>query len=222
MTQLKKLFAFGDSYTFGHELEDCPTNDFKTPSQLSYPALVAKKLGLCYECFAVGSFANNAITRQLTETLDDISNDDMVLIMWTHPHRREFLFDGDFGYRSVSPSSVDVPFYKEYYKHIDSSLNYHVNLSLYDILVAQYLLESKKINYVFLAADSDLSLSVATNMHGTSTLVNQINLDNWLMFDGNVGFCEWAKNDLKLKFYVHPPELAHEELSNILINRMSQ
>lgn len=90
---MSKLWAFGDSYTFGHELSDCPTNLENAPSQLTYAALIAKELGYDYECKALGYYANNAIARTVIENIDHINKDDLVLVMWTFPIRREFMLE---------------------------------------------------------------------------------------------------------------------------------
>ncbi len=64
-----KVISFGDSYTFGYELSDCPTNVEPNHSHLTYSALVAKHLGYDYKCLAMGYYANNAICRTIIENI---------------------------------------------------------------------------------------------------------------------------------------------------------
>lgn len=206
---MKTLWAFGDSFTFGHDLSDCPPIKDPIPSQLSYAALVAKELGYEYKCKAMGYYANNAITRTVIENIDYISKDDLVLVMWTFPIRREFMLEN--GLRTIS-QGTDHEFAKYYIRYMDLNNNWMINQSLRDIFLAQELL--RKHRYLFMSVVTDLNKAILNRERYMSPLVDKINLDRWLYLDQKKGFREWGELMLNQKFLGHLPDQAHRLLAN--------
>ena len=87
-----KLWAFGDSFTFGSELKDA-VDEF-TYSENTWQALLAKDKGLKYKCIARGGVSNDWITRNIIKRLDQIDADkDYVIVQWTYFGRTEFKLD---------------------------------------------------------------------------------------------------------------------------------
>ena len=86
------LHASRDSFTYGYELSDCPTNTHPTPSMLTYSALTANSR-LDYSSPAQGYASNNGILRQIK--LADVEFEDTCVVMWTYPGRYAFMFAGD-------------------------------------------------------------------------------------------------------------------------------
>ena len=62
-----KLKSFGCSYIFGSELSDdlLPPSPTKPASQLTWPALLAQRFDLPYECYALPATGNLRILDQL-------------------------------------------------------------------------------------------------------------------------------------------------------------
>jgi hypothetical protein len=213
---LDRVFAFGDSFTYGHELSDCPTNDYPTPSNLSYGALVAKAASAEYHCHAMGSYANNAIARRILEALPVLNQHDMVLVMWTFTTRRELLLQGA-GYRSLNPNGI-MPLEKEYFKCIDVNPIYHINESLKEIYIAQQLLSKAEVPYIFMSSVTDLAQAVQQRAVPWS---NYIDTDTWMFLNNCLGFNDWAKTTLGLKFgQRHPPDMAHQELAKRILDKI--
>lgn len=96
------LIAGGDSFTFGNELAD--NNHGRTPSQFTYPALLAKRLGLDYNCTALGGASNSAIRRLTMNACENTDDIGLVLITWSFPCRYEVKFGNDW--EQVSPWSI--------------------------------------------------------------------------------------------------------------------
>lgn len=205
---MRKLWAFGDSYTFGHELSDCPTNLENNPSQLTYAALIAKELGYDYECKAMGYYANNAIARTIIESIDYINKDDLILVMWTFPIRREFMLDQ--GLITIGRED-DHEFAKHYIKYADLNNNWMIQQSLKDIYMAQELL--KNHNYLFLSAVTDLNRAIVIKNNFYSPLVSRMNIQHWIILDQQLGFHDWSELQLNKKFIGHPSDQAHRLLS---------
>lgn len=207
---MKKLWAFGDSYTFGHDLSDCTTNT-ESPSNLTYAALLAQELNCEYKCLAMGYYANNAITRTIIENIDNINKKDIVLVMWTFPTRREFLLhDGLF----TICKSEDHQFAKHYIKYANFDYNQIVKQSLCDIFIAQQLLKKRK--YLFLSSVTDLNKTIINRERYGGSLVKRINLDKWLVLDQQLGFHEWSEMKLARKIKGHPPDYAHKLLAEAI------
>ena len=219
---MNKVIAFGDSFTYGHELSDCPTNNYPTHSKLSYAALTAAHLSREYDCKAVGAYANNAISRRILDSLDTIDNTDLVLVMWTYPIRREFLLQGDLGFRNITPQD-NFEFAKTYFRYLDCNPAYLISESLKEIYIAQSVLNAKSINYVFISTDTGLSTAVQTKDLSYGKLCSEINSNRWLFLENNLGFADWAKDELKLVFgNRHPPDIAHKVLFNKLIEKINE
>lgn len=217
---MNKVIAFGCSFTYGHELSDCPTHDYPTHSNLTYAALTAKHLSKDYQCCAVGASANNAISRHIIESVASIGCDDLVLVMWSFPIRRELL--SETGYCSITPGDQH-DFSKQYFRYINTDPVYLIKESLKEIYITQTLLEQKSINYIFMSADTGLSHALQTNNVIFGNLLPMIDLDRWLFLENNWGFNDWAKFTLKLNFgQHHPPDFAHEVLCDKILERWNQ
>jgi hypothetical protein len=210
---MKTIWAFGDSYTFGHELSDCPTNIEKIPSNLTYAALTAKELNYNYQCKAMGYYANNAIARTIIENVNNIDKDDIVLVMWTFPIRQEFMLEQ--GLITISKPE-DHEFAKHYIKYVDLSNHWMIKQSLRDIFLAQELLKNHQ--YLFLSTVTDLNKTIINREYIGGPLVEHINLDKWLVLDQQLGFHEWSELMLGRKINNHPPDPAHKLLAEIIKN----
>lgn len=94
-----KLWAFGDSFTFGSELNDCP--DEFVHSQSTWQALLAEEKGLEYRCVARGGISNDWIARNVLKHMDQFESHDLIIVQWTYFSRFEFPIQG---YRDVGAS----------------------------------------------------------------------------------------------------------------------
>lgn len=213
---MNKVYAFGDSFTFGHELSDCPTNLSPTPSKKSYAALVATYLNFDYQCHAMGAYANNAISRRLVETIDQIDDSDLVLAMWTYPERHEFFLE-ELGARSLQASDT-IPFAVEYFRSVDIKEPVVLYNAAREIYIAQQLLLNKKIKFVFMSSVTNLSLAAKNR---ANVLFDKIDTDYWLFLEHDLGFTDWATKTLNLTFSGHPPDPAHATLSARIVEKIN-
>ena len=215
MSDNRKVWAFGDSYTFGYDLSDFNDDDPR-PSNLTYPALIAKHLGYDYECKAMGYYSNEAIARTIIENIDKITDQDLVLVMWTFPIRREFLME-DVGLTTIG-RSADHEFAKHYLKHVDVNPGTMIDLSLRQIFLAQELLKGK--DYFFLSADTDLAKAITDPPQPwTSPLISRFDRNHWVMLDNDLGFHKWSEKQLNTRYECHPNDPAHELLARKILER---
>jgi hypothetical protein len=213
----KRVFAFGDSFTYGHDLSDCSTKPYHTPSNLSYGAIVADRLSAEYHCHAMGSYANNAISRRIIEALPILTKNDIALIMWTFTERHELLLEGDAGWWSLTPQGTR-PIEKEYFKYIDIDPNYHIGKTLKEIYISQQLLTAASIPHIFISSVTDLSQEIQSQ---TNLLATKLDIDKWIFFDQGVGFIDWSKHVLNLQFSTqHPPDTAHQILAKKILTKI--
>jgi hypothetical protein len=209
---IKRIVAYGDSITYGYDLPDCDD----CPSNLTYAALVAKHYGLEYECRAVGSNANQSITRNLLDS--EILSTDLVIIMWTFIDRKDFLFDGELGWRSISAYHVDqYAFASEYYRYIDTSLDHELYLTHKEIVIVQKYLEANHIPFLFLSATDTILKSLNWN---NTNLSNLIDRSKWVIPFQEQGFYDWTKDQrLTVPKGGHPNELANRILADYIISQ---
>lgn len=88
------LVAGGDSFIYGSELKDQTTGH----SMSTYPALLAKQCNMEYVCAAWSGNANNAISRMIVTTCEQLKEKKeniTALVTWTFVNRYEFRFNYD-------------------------------------------------------------------------------------------------------------------------------
>lgn len=155
---IKKIVSFGDSYTFGHDLPDASTAKF---SQLTYVALYANHLAVDYQCLAVGGSGTEGTCRRVFETINELNESTLVVIMWPDSYRREI--HTEKGWTQIGlPNEFSSEFEKIYYREMLFDNKWMNYLGLKDMLVAQELLKNKNIPYVFLAVKDDLEQLIHT------------------------------------------------------------
>ena len=115
----KSLLSFGDSFTYGTELQDCVT-DY---SNNTWPALCSQKLGLAYKCFAQGGVGNQFISTQVLEQYAQsrYKNRNFFVINWTWIERFDYI-DADTNFWKTVHPQHDKLISHFYYRNIDSEI----------------------------------------------------------------------------------------------------
>lgn len=78
-----KLWVFGQSMSMPHGLAE----------EHGWPYLIGQQLNIEYTNFAQPAADNFFIYHTFLENLEQINNDDLVIIGWSHPSRKSFVFD---------------------------------------------------------------------------------------------------------------------------------
>lgn len=93
---MRRLIAFGDSWTHGHGVEDDITwkeqalpNDFVFQwRQLnSWPRWLSDRFGMLYLNFGLAGLCNSRINQVIHAFLPYLRPDDLVIVMWSYPYR---------------------------------------------------------------------------------------------------------------------------------------
>jgi len=151
----RTLHAFGDSYTFGYDLSDCPP-DSEEYSKLTYSALFAEHYNMNYKCHAYGFSANNGILRQIKEA--NIKHNDLCFIMWSYSTRYSLMFND--GYYSLE---YDNRKHRWWWDNVDQHPEQCFDRTQDSILSAQAILDKIGCEYTFLFNNIELQDQIQYN-----------------------------------------------------------
>ena len=191
-----KLVSFGCSFIYGNDLHDCNTNFAKNvfgsldpgfyegrSSNLTWPALVAKDLGLVYECRAEGGSGNLKILDQIIENAHT-NPDSIYIINWTWIDRFSYVNSEGDTWHNILPSSSENNA-KLYYRNFHSTYTDKLNTLLYiksaiDLLTSKNILEKTMMLYGFNSPEE-------YDIYTYSELMNLLNfIDNGILFNNSV------------------------------------
>lgn len=205
MKIVKRLIAHGCSFTYGEELAD--------PALSSWPALVAKDLGVACINLAKPSYSNDAIVQDIVRI--DPDQDDLVIICWTS-YLRMYLQDTNGWYTTVltrgSTAGID---WQRRNRIIDDLRTSNADEWLYErwlmqIILLQSFLDAKAIKYLFLSAfDNQTRYEIyKKKFYNLHNRINQHRFIGW----PDEGFVEWA-NGHPVGPRQHPLESGHQAVS---------
>jgi hypothetical protein len=212
---MNKLYAFGDSFTFGSDLSDCNNNDIKH-SNSTWTALLAKDKSLNYICHAYPGISNQSIVRKFFDNLQLIDKNDFVVINWTWTNRWDFYNINETKWESVRPNSTNSIFYKNYIKYFQSELWDKLE-TLKAINLLQAILKNNNIKFIMTCVDD---LAFDTKWHCPTYIENlQNNAIQDIIWFNNLGFYNWAKeNKYEISNNWHPLEEAHKRAFKYIID----
>jgi len=205
---MNKLYAFGDSFTWGSELIDEVESKSTKYSQYTWPALIAKNSNCEYICLAKPGSGNHSITRTFLDNFGNISPTDTVVINWTWIDRWDFYNLQDSKWCTVRPSSnTTTIFDRYYYKYFQSEL-WDKFESLKQIALVHSILKKNNIRFIATSLDK---LIFDTNFHAPKYVtILQDDIKQDIKYFDDLGFYHWAKRKkFKLGKNGHPLEEAH-------------
>lgn len=121
-----KLKSFGCSFIFGNELSDDGYGQAKaTPSQLTWPALLAKDLGYQYECWAKPGSGNLQILSRLLDSLA-APEPSLYVVGWTWIDRFDYCAARNNQWQTLTPMD-ETEEAKFYYQQLHSEYRDKIN-----------------------------------------------------------------------------------------------
>lgn len=218
-----KLVSFGCSLIFGTDLSDT-RGCADRASQLTWPALVAKKLNLPYQTWAHGGRGNLMIMDRLTGEIhraSDAQDDTLFVIQWTFIDRFDYCdpngrLAGHRGndYLALCPRdhTAESDFY---YRTLHSEYRDKITNIGY-IKNALDLLLEKRCRFVMTCVDD---LIWCRRFHSSPALrhwQDQIGAHS-TFFDGT-NFLEWSRRQgFEISAQGHPLEPAHEAAAELML-----
>ena len=221
-----KLKSFGCSFIFGSELsDDCSSDSNLVPSQLTWPAHLARHMGVEYETHSRPGSGNLQIAeRVLSHIALDAS--DFYTINWTWIDRFDLWDpDGDskhyrdddlwFKWSTILPSDHNE-IAKNYYRDIQSDLRDKLTTLMYVRTVIDTLKE-KNIPFVMTYMDN-LMFNQEWHMTLAVKQLQEYVKPHMTTFDGD-NLLDWSrKNNYPVSEAWHPLDQAHRAAGDYIIS----
>ncbi len=211
-----KIKSFGCSFIFGTDLKDCNSGPpWHRASKYTWPALVAQKLDVDYECHARPGAGNLQITERILNQLQD-SKDDIFVIGWSWIDR----FDHYQEINSWQPWSTVLPdgrdqLSKTYYKYLHTEYSDKLN-SLLKIKLVIDTLKQHNVQFLMTYID-ELLFDQKFNTSPAVTHLQSYVLPYMTTFEGQT-FFDWSKQkDFLISPDMHPLESAHSAAADYMI-----
>ena len=215
-----KLKSFGCSFVFGSDLSDNSDQAVQRDpvgqySRLTWPALVAKKLNVEYECYARPGSGNLQIAeRVLSECADPTT--DLFVINWTYIDRFDYSGPWDIWqpWSTIAPGNTDS-LSKTYYQNLHSEYRDKLSTLLYIKTVIDTL-KQRNINFVMTYMDE---LMFDQQWHTTPAVqVLQDYVRPFMTTFEQQTFLEWSRqHGYPESPKCHPLELAHQAAADLII-----
>jgi len=224
-----KLKSFGCSFIYGNDLKDDNRDGgFSTPSQHTWPALIAKQLQIPYACFAKPGSGNLHVLNQVLTHAAIDSADTVYVIGWTWSDRFDYVeADPDprwrDDWRTVCPVATG-PIAEHYYRHLHSELRDKLT-TLIHISLAIDVLTQNSIPFVMTYMDDiimDRQWHVPLSVSSLQDRVRP-HLHN---FEGQT-FLDWSRqHGFEISATLHPLEPAHaaaaDHMLKLVTDRFTQ
>lgn len=201
------LKSFGCSFIFGSELhDDGHGTTYATPSQFTWPALLAKDLNYTYSCYArPGSGNLQILERVLTHVA--CNQPALFVIGWTWIDRFDYINCVNDRWQTILPGD-NTEYAEYYYKNFHSQYRDKF-ITLTAIKIAIDTLKQKKCPFIMTYMDE---LIFETKWHNTPAITDlQDYIRPYMVNFEGADFLTWSKNN---NFPIgqrgeHPLEQAH-------------
>lgn len=205
--------SFGCSFIFGTDLpDDGRDTHYATPSNLTWPALWAKKLGYGYQCYARPGSGNLQIMERVLSQATNIEKS-LFVIGWSWIDRFDYINENQLKSNwpgtpwSTCRPNEDSDINKVYYRDLHSQYRDKLATLTYMRVVIDTL-KQKELPFVMTFMDNT---TFETQWH-TSPAVSDLQdyvSPYMTTFNGN-NFLDWSqKNGYAISSTAHPLEEAH-------------
>jgi hypothetical protein len=211
-----RLKSFGCSFIFGSDLADDGRNGrYATPSRHSWPALLAKRLDMSYDCYARPGAGNLRIAeRVLSQAACNEKN--LYVIGWTWIDR--FDYSGKKNMWSTITPTTDSEVSHMYYRDLHSQYRDKLT-SLMAIRTCIDVLKQKQCPFIMTYMDD---LLWETEWHVTPAVTDMQNYVRPYMrnFEEKT-FLDWSRqNKFPISDMLHPLEPAHAAAAELVFSNL--
>jgi hypothetical protein len=212
-----KLKSFGCSFIFGTDLHDDSRFAAKaTPSNYTWPALLAQQHEWDYTCYARPGAGNLEITERLLSQLTDVEPA-VYVVGWTWIDRFSYTGENDSWWKSpwktVMPIDSDSPS-EIYYKHYHSELRDKLT-TLINVKTAIDSLKASGNRFIMTYMD-DLMFDTQWNTTPAISTLQGYCEPYMTQFNGK-SFLEYSKEKgFEISQTLHPLEAAHAAAAELI------
>jgi hypothetical protein len=208
------LKSFGCSFIFGTDLQDSGQSDPEF-SRLTWPALIAKEIGIEHVCYARPGIGNlHILERVLTQAAS--GKKDLFVIGWTWIDRFDYT-DTQDEWQTILPIDNTAQA-KNYYKELHSQYRDKLTTLVY-IRTAIDMLNQHQIPFIMTFMDE---LIFEFQWHATPAVVDLQEFVRPYMttFEGKT-FLDWChKHKYEISSTLHPLEKAHAAAAKYMIKEL--
>jgi len=213
-----KIKSFGCSFIYGSDLSDHTTSSRYKFSNSTWPALLAKKYNLRYECYAQPGQGNFKI---LADIIAEASSDDpaLMIVNWTWIDRFDYINDRE-QWQTLRPAE-DTEIEKFYYRNLHSQYRDMLE-STYYINTAIDFLKEQNHPFVMTYMDYNILETVNPNWHDPRYLsAIQKKISKYLTdFEGK-NLLDWSRDrGFSISDSWHPLEEAHQEAADYMASKI--
>lgn len=215
------LKSFGDSFIFGTDLGDevVELNKPIIASQQTWCAILAKKNGFEYQCFARPGAGNLQISEQILNQAADSQNS-LFVISWSWIDRYDHWdscpsWANGNQWRTICPTHTD-DVANTYYKDLHSEYKDKL-LSLMSIRLAIDTLIQKNIPFIMTYMDG-LMFDAQWNMSLALAELQTYIKPYMITFEGKT-FLDWSRgHGYAVSLNLHPLKQAHQAAADYMLN----
>ena len=213
------LRSFGCSLIYGTDLSDDHRHDpWPQPSQLTWPALIAKELGLQYQCHARGGAGNLLIQDRLLK-VSSLYPNDIFVINWTFidrfdysDHRGQHYNNGNSDWLTITPTN-STELAETYYRELQSEYRDKIT-TLTAIYTAICVLSARQQKF-FMTYEDPLFLDQRWNA-SPGVIDLQERVRPYLSDISGQTFIQWSRSQgHPVSDTLHPLESAHAAVAAI-------
>ena len=216
-----KLKSFGCSFIFGTDLSDDGSDrDYEGYSHNTWPALLAKKLGYEYACYARPGSGNLRILETILSQ-STVDQNNLYVIGWSWIERFDYIGTAT-PYNPLGSSTI-VPVHDTekadfYYRNLHSQFRDKLTTLSY-IKLAVDTLKQKNIPFIMTYMDE---LIFDNKWHTTSAVDNiQDYIRPYMNTFQGKNFVKWSKDqNFDISKSLHPLEAAHQAAADLVCQEL--
>ena len=203
------VVSFGASITSGVGLKD-PNNN--------WAKIIANAIGIDHINQARGGAANGGISRHIC-SYPDYKND-LILAMWTSSTRYEFRTDNDW--QEINGMMKPTAFSRAWYQGPGLYQYTEIATTIKEILLAQYFLQSRGLDYLFVFDNDDITQCWLVQYHDVY-IKNLLNLIDWskIIWFEDTGFLQWSQKNNFEFIDGQPSDHAHRAAADYILTKQS-
>lgn len=213
--------SFGCSFIFGSDLADdsfkLPPNRLTgTPSNLTWPALLAQKLGVGYNCYAWPGSGNLQIINNVLTQIKSTTEPTLFIISWSWIDRFDYNVFPKNNWATIMPGDeFPDPHGEYYYKHLHTTYRDKLT-SLINVKLAIDTLKQQGHQFIMTYMD-DLLLDTSSHTSPAIEELQEYVRPHLTNFEGKT-FYEWSRHKgFEISPLWHPLEAAHEAASDLML-----